>query len=130
MEYSELFVVHGETDGASASGTCDLRSDVFRGTVKYIRLPKGSKAKVWIEKVGGEGETAFTLQYARDVTAAPPTWMPLQVVKLASKGELVFAAESRPILVRSTSGKEAISVAWSQPAAVKAYVDLVVEVAD
>jgi hypothetical protein len=122
----ELIFVRGETDGTSTSGTVSLNSDVFYSAVNYIRIPKGMVAKVWFKKVAGEGETLFILQYTYDCTAASPTWINMQAEKLASKGEVVFDRR-KPEIFRSFTGKEAIAVVWSQPTAVKAYIELGIE---
>ncbi len=126
---SELLILRGETDGTSMTGTVNLDSDLFYSTVADFRIPKGLKAKVWFKQVSGEGETMFTLQYTNDVTVASPTYKALQVEKLASKGELAIE-KRRPTIMRSFTGKEAFRITWSQPTAVKAYVELGVEVGE
>jgi len=127
MAWSELITVHGETDGTSTSGTCSLSSDIFYGPVTYVRIPKGVKAKIWFKTVGGEGETLFTLQYTHDVTASPtPSWISIESVKLASKGEMTID-KRRPVILRGITGKEAFQITWTQPTAAKAYIELGVE---
>jgi len=126
MTWSELITIHGETDGSRTTGTCSLTSDVFYGSVTYIRIPKGVKAKIWFKTVGGEGETLFTLQYTRDVTVSNPTWVSIESVKLASKGEMSID-KRRPVILRGITGKEAFQITWTQPSATKAYIELGVE---
>lgn len=125
----ELFIVRGETDGTSTSGTISLDSDLFYSTVTEIRIPKGLKAKVWFKKISGEGETLFTLQYTYNITASPPTWKDIQREKLASKGEIIFE-KRRPEILRAYNGTEAIRIIWNQPTAVKAYVELGIELSE
>jgi len=123
----ELLIITGETDGSATSGEVPLDSDLFHSKVKYFRIPRGCKAKIWFKKASGEGETLFTLEYTHDVTAEPPAWKPIEHMKLASKGELSLD-KRRPVIVRSITGKEAIHITWSQPTAAKAYVELGVEI--
>lgn len=127
MIEAELITIRGETTGTETTGTVPLDSDLFQSTASHFRLPKGLKAKLWFKKIAGEGETLFTLQYTYDVTVASPTWKNIQQEKLASKGE-VSIEKRRPEILRSFTGKEAIRITWTQPTAVKAYVELGVEV--
>jgi len=129
VKRGELFIVYGETDGSSTSGTVSLNSDIFYSSVQYIRIPKGCKAKIWFQKVAGEGETLFKIEYTYDVTEDTPTWSTLAVEKLASKGELAID-KRKPIILRGFSGTEAFRVTWEQPSgsATKAYVELGVEI--
>ncbi|MCR6691521.1 MAG: hypothetical protein MRT15_03950 [archaeon YNP-LCB-003-016] len=122
----ELLLIRGETDGTSTTGTVPLYSDVFYSTVTYIRMPKGMAAKIWFKKISGEGETLFTLQYTRDVTASSPIWVNVEAEKLSAKGELEYD-KRRPVILRSINGTEAFQIIWSQPSAVKAYIELGVE---
>ena len=125
----ELFVLRGESDGTNTTGTFALDSDLLYSTVTYVRIPKGLKAKVWFKKLSGEGETLVTLEYTHDVTVATPVYKALQVEKLASKGELALE-KRRPTIIRGFTGKEAFRVTWSQPTALKAYVELGVEMGE
>jgi hypothetical protein len=125
----ELITIRGETDGTATSGTVPLDSDLFQSTVNYVRIPKGLAAKVWFKKISGEAETLFTLQYTYDVTVPTPTWKNIQQEKLASKGEISIE-KRRPEILRGFTGKEAIRIIWSQPAAFKAYVELGLELTD
>jgi hypothetical protein len=119
--------IRGESDGSATSGTVPLDSDLFQSTVNYFRIPKGMAAKIWFKKVAGEGETLFTLQYTYDCTASPVTWKNIQQEKLASKGEVALE-KRRPEVLRSLRGTEAFRVNWTQPTAVKAYLELGVEI--
>lgn len=122
----ELFLIYGETDATSTSGDFSLKSDIFYSAVTYIRIPKGLKVKVWFKKVSGDVETKFTLNYTHDVTVTSPTWITVDSIVLASKGEL--AVEKRkPIILRGFTGKEAFKISWEQPSAGKAYVVIGVE---
>ena len=123
---SELFVLYGETDGSSTTGTVKLSSDILYDSVTAVRIPKGAKAKVWFKKVAGEAETTFYLQYTHDVTASSPVWTTLEAEKLAAKGE-ISVEKRRPVVLRGFTGKEAFQITWLQPAAAKAYVEIGVE---
>lgn len=123
----ELIVLRGETTGTDTSGVVKLDSDILYTPVEYVRIPKGLKCKVWFKKISGEGETLFTLQYTEDVTK--PTWRDIQQEKLASKGE-VSLEKRKPLILRGFTGKEALRVTYTQPVAVKAYVELGIELGD
>jgi len=127
--YTELLTIRGETDGTSSTGTISLDSDIFQATANHLRLPKGSKAKIWFKKLSGEGETLIKLEYTYDVTVATPTWKTMQVEKLASKGELSIEKQ-RPSIMRAYKGTEAFRLTWEQPTAVKAYVEIGCELTD
>jgi hypothetical protein len=124
---SELITIRGETDGTSTTGVIALDSDLFQSTVNFFRIPKGLSVKVWFKKIAGEGETLFTLQYTYDVTVASPTWKNIQQEKLASKGEVEYE-KRKPEILRGFNGTEAIRITWTQPTAVKAYVEIGVEI--
>lgn len=125
----ELLVLRGETPGTATSGVVSLDSDILRFTTSYVRIPKGLKIKVWFKKISGDGETTFTLQYTSDVTVASPTWRNMEVEKLASKGEIIIE-KRRPLILRGITGKEAFRITYEQPTAVKAYVEIGVEIGD
>ncbi|MEM2179076.1 MAG: hypothetical protein QW272_09690 [Candidatus Methanomethylicaceae archaeon] len=125
----ELILFRGETDGTSTTGTVPLSSDIIYGTVNNVRIPKGLKAKVWFKKISGEGETLFTLRYTHDVTVASPTWIDIEQEKLSSKGEIFFDMR-RPAILHSFNGTEAFQIVWTQPTAVKAYLEINVEIGD
>jgi len=125
----ELIVLRGETDGTSTTGTFSLDSDILYAPVTYVRIPKGMVVKVWFKKLAGEGEALTTLEYTYDVTVATPTWKALHVEKLAAKGEVTLE-KRRPIILRGFTGREAFRVTWSMPTAVKAYVEIGVEIGE
>jgi len=125
----ELLILRGETTGTDTSGVVKLDSDVLYSPVDYVRISKGLKCRIWFKKISGEGETLFTLQYTNDVTEATPTWRDMQQEKLASKGELSIE-KRRPLVLRGFTGREAFRVVYTQPVAVKAYVELGVEIGD
>jgi hypothetical protein len=89
------------------------------------------KAKIWAKRLAAEGETLFTISWAKDATATAPVWELLDAEKLSSKGELPLE-KRRPIVIRSLTGKEGFKVSWSQPSTspTKAYVELEVEITD
>ena len=122
---SREIILRGETSGDTTSGVVSLYSDIFHSAVSFFRFPKGMKAFITFKKVSGEGETLFTLEYCNDVTADEPDWKAIERELLASKGELVI--EGVAIVLHSLTGKEGMRVTFSQPTAVKAYIELGVE---
>ena len=125
---SELFTVYGKTDGTNTTGTFSLSSPVFRGTVTYIRIPKGMKAKIWGKRISGDAAT-ITVEMTRDVTAGTPTWSAVHTEYLASPGELNIE-KRRPIIVEGRTGKEAIRITWSQGTAGTTHVEFDIEITD
>jgi len=125
----ELLILRGESDGTSTSGVFSLDSDLLYSPATFVRIPKGLKAKIWFKKLAGEDETLVALEYTYDVTVATPTFKTVHVEKLASKGEISIE-KRRPIVLRGFTGREAFRVTWTMPTAVKAYVELGVELSD
>jgi hypothetical protein len=131
----ELLTLKGESDGTSASGDFPLYSDlIYHDAAPWtpptkVVIPYGMKAKVWAKRLAAEGETLFTIYWAKDATVASPAWELLDAQKLASKGEL-WIEKRRPLVIRSVTGREGFKVSWSQPTPVKAYVELEVEITD
>jgi hypothetical protein len=133
---TELLTLYGETDGTSTSGDFPLSSDMIysTGTIPFtppifVIVPAGMKAKIWARRVSGDGETDVIVQWSPDVTVATPTWIPVERVKLASKGSIELE-KRRPVVVRGIRGVEAFKISWSQPTAVKATVVVEVELTD
>jgi hypothetical protein len=133
---SELITFKGETDGTSTSGDFPLYSDILYITGSapftaptYIVIPPGMKAKIWTKRISGDVETNVIIQFTKNITASPVVWIPLDVEKLASKGEINLE-KRRPIVVRGILGTEAIKISWSQPTAGKAYVVVEIELTD
>jgi hypothetical protein len=133
---TELITLYGETDGTSTSGDFPLYSDMIYSTgtapftpPTFAMVPAGMKAKIWARRVSGDGETDVIIQWSPDVTVATPTWIPVERVKLASKGSIELE-KRRPVVVRGIRGVEAFKISWSQPAAVKASVVVEVELTD
>jgi len=125
---SELFTVYGKTDGTNTTGTFALSSPIFKGTVTYIRIPKGMKAKIWGKRISGEPAT-ITVEMTRDVTAGTPEWSAIHTEVLSSAGELDIE-KRRPIIVESRTGKEAIRITWNQSTAAVTYVEFDIEITD
>jgi hypothetical protein len=131
----EILTIKGESDETSASGDFPLYSDLlYHDSAPYtpptkVIIPFGMKAKIWAKRLAAEGETLFTISWAKDATVASPAWEVLDAQKLASKGELALE-KRRPLVIRSITGKEGFKVSWSQPTACKAYVELEVEITD
>ncbi|MHC1623357.1 MAG: hypothetical protein ACXQTR_02050 [Candidatus Methanospirareceae archaeon] len=125
---SELFSVHGETDGTSTSGDFEFYSDIVYGTFTLFRIPKGMKAKIWCKRISGAAVEVI-INYTHDVTAPTPAWIPVDRENLASDGELTLE-KRRPVVLRSITGKEAFKVSWSQATAAKSYVNLEIEITE
>ena len=131
----ELLTLYGETDGTNTSGDFQLYSDIiYTGPAPFtpptfIVIPAGMKAKIWARRVSGDGETDVIIQWSPDITASTPTWIPVERVKLASKGSIELE-KRRPVVVRGIRGVEAFKISWSQPTAVKASVVVEVELTD
>jgi len=102
---TELFSVTGTITG---TGVISLRSDLYRDTVTELRIPQGLKIKVWCKRIAGEA-AIVEVQYTRDVTASPPTWVTQMRENLATAGELTLE-KRRPVVCRGFTGKEAVRV--------------------
>jgi len=125
---SELFFVYGKTDGTSTTGTFTLNSDIFSGAT-YIRLPKGSKAKIWFKKIAGAVATDIVVQMTQDITQATPTWTDIGIEKLTGAGQIEYDVR-KPIIVRGITGKEAIRFTWSQGTAGDGYIEAIIEITE
>jgi len=127
---SELFTVYGKTDGSSAEGTFSLTSTLFRGSVNYIRIPKGMKLKIWCKSISGK-PAVVNIEYTSDVTAETPEWNPIHTEVLASEGEIEIE-KRRPIIVLGKTGKEAVSFTWDQTdfGAGVTYIEFDIEITD
>jgi len=123
----ELVTFHGKTDGSSTEGVFELESDILHGTVSYIRIPKGMKAKIWAKRIGGAA-CDLIVEYTHDVTAADPWASPttMELESLSSSGELKIE-KRRPIILRGFTGKEAFRVKWKQSTAAESHIALEVE---
>jgi len=65
MTVSELITFKGETDGASTTGDFTLKSDIIYGSISYIRIPAGMKAKIWAKRISGNPVT-LKIYYTHD----------------------------------------------------------------
>lgn len=106
----EIFSIYGVSVGAS--GDFALQSDLWRGTVTNIRIPKGLVAKIWTKRISGDA-VVVTLNLTRDITVATPTYVALDTQRLAAAGELVVEKERKPIIINSRTGKEAFKFSFS-----------------
>lgn len=120
----ELFTVYGSVSG---TGDYTLDSDIFASTVNYIRIPKGTKLKVWCKRISGSA-AEVQLKYTSDVTSGSPVYKTLDVQKLASDGELSLE-KRRPMVMRGITGKEAFKVTRSSGSGYS-YIALEVEISD
>jgi len=100
---SELLTIRGYASGAEVYS---LDSDLFHSTVNDIRLPRGSKAKVWTKRISGEAAEC-SLEYTGDITADTPSWKKVDSEKLASAGELNLE-KRKPLILHDIDNKSAI----------------------
>jgi hypothetical protein len=124
----EILTLKGETDGSNTTGDFPLYGDMVYGSTTSFRIPAGLKAKVWAKRISGAAVTV-NINYTRDVTASPQTWVLMDSENLASAGEVALE-KRRPIVLRGLTGKEAFKVSWSSSVAAKSYVTLEVEITD
>lgn len=124
-----LMTLFGRTDGSSTTGTFSLYGDVLHGTVDYVRIPKGLKAKIWCKRISGEVETEVIIQFTNDVTEATPTWNDVSRQILSSKG-VIELEKRRPVVLRGRKGTEAFRITWDQPTAGYANVEIEVELVE
>lgn len=134
---SELFTIHGETDGVSNTGNFILYSDVFitdalASDPVYLRIPAGMKIKIWSTRISGVGSaTNVVTLYTHDVTAVAPTWIDISTdIQDVTFESQLYSEKRRPIVVRGFSGNEAITFAWEQSAPSKAYFEAEIEYTD
>jgi len=131
----ELMTLKGETDGSSKTGDFALYGDLvyhdttppFTPPTKVV-IPKGLKAKVWFKEVSGQPVNVL-LYWSKNAAAASPTWEVVEVMSLASAGELSME-KRRPHVIRSILGTEGFKLSWSQDTAGKSYVSIGVEFTD
>ncbi|RLC35954.1 hypothetical protein DRH29_05495 [candidate division Kazan bacterium] len=124
---SELFTVTCATDGSNTTGTTTMTSDIIYGSVNYIRIPKGMKAKIWCKRISGDVATKFTIQYSHDVGFTSPKTV--SVERITSEGEITLE-KRRPIILRGLTGNEAFRVTWEQASAGNAFMELEVELSE
>jgi len=131
----ELLTLKGSTDGSSTTGTFSLYSDMIYGSVSYVMIPKGLKAKVWCKRISGKAVEVI-IQFTHDIyaggsTPSPDTadWTEVGHEVLVSEGELILE-KRRPLVLRGYTGKEAFRVRWSQSSAGLSYVEIEVELTD
>ena len=128
MTVSELITFKGETDGASTTGDFTLKSDIIYGSISYIRIPAGMKAKIWAKRISGNPVT-LKIYYTHDVTVTSPTWEEIGSEYLSAEGEKSLE-KRRPIIARGFTGKEAIKFSWEQATAAESHVAIDVEFTD
>jgi len=120
-----LLNVYGETDGTNTTGTFNLQSDAFSGTVAAITIPKGAKAKIWDVEVDGEPCTV-AIEVVRGTTTTT-----VKTVTLASPGNLTKEYRSRPLVINSSQSDTTpttIALAWQQVTAAKSTVSVDMEI--
>ena len=102
---TELLTVTGTVTG---TGAIALASDLVRGTVSMVRIPRGHKAKIWCKRIAGES-AIIDIEYTHDSTASPIVWATQSEEYLASPGEIQLE-KRRPLVCRGITGKEALRV--------------------
>lgn len=112
----ELITFYGATDGSSTTGTVSLDSNILYSSVDYIRIPKGVKLKIWGIRAYAVQNTNFNIEFTSDVTVGSPTYETVDSVFVASN-DYQTVEKRRPIVVKGTTGKEAIRITWSQSTA-------------
>jgi len=122
---SELLTYRGETDGTSTTGTFSLSSEMVVGTVEYVVVPKGMKAKIWAKRLVGK-PLDMVVEVTRNISS--PTWAEVGRERLVSEGELSLQ-KRRPMVVRGLTGLDAFRLRWDQSGfgAGKSYVEVEVE---
>lgn len=130
----EIFTVKGETDGTSTTGDFPLNCDLFyysdpaNPTLTYLRIPKGLKVKIWCKRISGAAVTV-KIMFTKNITASTPVWAELGSEHLASEGELILE-KRRPIVLRATTGLEAVKFSWSQTTAAKSHFEAEIEIGE
>ncbi len=122
----ELFTVYGATNGTSTTGTFSVTGDIIAGSVSYITIPYGMKAKIWGKRIAGAPVTV-TVNYTKNVSASSPSWVAVDTEVLPSQGELDLEMDARPVILRSDLGTEAFQFTWSQSTAGTSYVAFEIE---
>lgn len=135
---SELITFRGETDGTNTTGIVPLKAAILyggydlstgsttTGTTKSISIPVGMKAKIWAIR-GSGADTTFTVQYCWDL-GDETTCIDIASIRVSGQETI---EKRKPIVLESANlGKDGIKVAWSQPTAGKAEVELDIEFAD
>jgi len=123
---SDLITIYCETDGTNTTGTFSINSTAFTNTPQYIQVDKHLKLKIWARRIAGAPATIY-VQYTDDVTATTPTWKNMDVIHLASEGELDLE-KRKPVIVIGRTGKESIRFTWEQTTAGKTYVMFDIEI--
>lgn len=124
---SEHLTLGAVTDGVTASGTLELKSDVIYGDTEAIRLPRGLALKVWSKHMNGADVTVET-QFTHDIGVAVPVWetMAADVFVASVEGDRNIE-KRRPLLFRGLTGKEAVRFTYAQSAAGVSGVEINVE---
>lgn len=122
----ELFTIKGKVTGV---GVFTLESPLVYGQFQYVRIPKGLKAKVWCKRIASSEAADVALEYTRDVTAGTPTWIQVDVEKLAAAGE-VSLEKRRPVILYGFTGKEAFRFNRIGTGTADCYIDVEVEISE
>jgi len=110
----ELITVYGSaTPTASGqSGIFTLYSQIAYNTFNYIRIPKGTKMKIWAKRISGTTSFTFEIYYTPDITQPGPPWTIINSEYLSSPGTLELE-KRKPIIINGFTGNETIQLAYS-----------------
>jgi len=128
MMVSELLTLRGATDNTNTTGVFSLTSDLIYGSVQYIQIPKGMKAKIWCKRISGAAVEVI-IEYTHNILETPPTFTEVDREVLTSTGEISLE-KRRPIVLRGITGLEGFRVSWNQSTPGLSYVELEVELTD
>ena len=128
MGKGELITLIGETDGTNTSGVCPLKNELVE-TSNGLVLPLGLKAKIWALRAYATTDTTFAIEYCEDIEKGSEC-KPILKFGVAAKEFKHIELESRPIVIRSVTGKDGFRVTWSQSSAGYANIQLDVELTD
>jgi hypothetical protein len=119
---TDLIAIYGETDGTSATGTFNLKSEWFESAVSYIKVDKGLSAKIWIFEVSGKAVDVIISMSPDDGT----TWIEVKRIKLASDGHLELD-HRKPVIITAKNNTTRFRLTWSQAVAGLSYINGVIE---
>lgn len=110
----ELITVYGSATPTESnlSDIFTLYSPIAYNTFNYIRIPKGTKMKIWAKRISGTTSFTFEIYYTPDITQPRPFWITLESEHLSSPGTLELE-KRKPIIINGFTGNEAIRLIYS-----------------
>jgi hypothetical protein len=140
-----MMTFFGSTDGVNTTGTFKMTSEGLEAsaatggvaqTVTSLVLPKGIRAKIWLQKISGAATTVSVIVNPNPTGASVPGFVlpsntntVIDSELLASSGALELDTR-RPVIVDGrnfATSAFAIVFAWSQTAAALATLTVMVE---